>query len=46
MEDNDDDNGNYTEYSSITQPVFSMIHIPPFLAAYKYYVARTPPLFK
>ena len=46
MEDNDDNDDNYTELSSITQPIFSVIHIPLFLAAYEYYVARPPPLFK
>ena len=29
-----------------TQPVFSIIHPPPFLTAYEDYVARPPPMFK
>ena len=46
MEDNYDDVDNYTEFSSITKPVFSVIHIPPFIAAYEEYVAIPTPLFK
>ena len=46
MEDSDDDDENSTEFYSITQPVFSIIHLSPFLAAYKDYIARPPALFK
>ena len=46
MEDNDDDEENSTEVYSITQPVFSIIHIYPFLAAYEDYAAIPQLLFK
>ena len=46
MEENNDNDDNCTVLSSITQPVFSIIHLTNFLGAYEDYTARPPPLFK